>query len=332
MTEIIPYKDPFSMIDQQLRKDPQLGSENSRKTYKLAINQFYKWLDGRDFKKTVVEDFISSLQERDQAPSTINLKLSAIRWYARRVSEYIQDVNPPAGSGVMEFENFRDELIRHLSRVASIPDIKGERVRPGRSIKDGEFSALMKSCMDDESPAGARDAAIIALAALTGMRRAEIVALDLDDFQKETEGEEGTIKIRGKGNHERIGYVYNGAALALADWLALRGSESGPLFLAINKGGALQRGHRLSVRALHKILHKRWTQAGLKKLTSHDLRRTFASNLLDSGVDRATVQVLMGHASPVTTSIYDRRDERVRRKAVQKLFIPYSRRFSPAHH
>jgi len=49
---------------------------------------------------------------------------------------------------------------------------------------------------------------------------------------------------------------------------------------------------------------------------------------LDAGVDLSTVQNLLGHASPITTSIYDRRGERVRRKAVQKLFIPYSRRFA----
>jgi integrase/recombinase XerD len=62
------------------------------------------------------------------------------------------------------------------------------------------------------------------------------------------------------------------------------------------------------------------------QLTWHDFRRTFAGNLLDAGIDLATVQVLMGHSSPVTTSTYDRRGERVRRKAVQKLFAPYTRR------
>jgi integrase len=115
-------------------------------------------------------------------------------------------------------------------------------------------------------------------------------------------------------------------ALALADWLVIRGEEPGPLFVAINKGESLQPGHRLSVQALHKTLLKRAKEAEGEKLTWHDFRRTFAGNLLDAGIDLATVQVLMGHSSPLTTSIYDRRGERVRRKAVQKLFVPYTLR------
>ena len=51
-----------------------------------------------------------------------------------------------------------------------------------------------------------------------------------------------------------------------------------------------------------------------------------AAPKLDAGIDLVTAQVLMSHSSPVTTSIYDRREERVRRKAVQKLFILYTRR------
>ena len=64
-------------------------------------------------------------------------------------------------------------------------------------------------------------------------------------------------------------------------------------------------------------------EARLKPLTWHDFRRTFAGNLLDSGADLATVQRLMGHSDPSTTSGYDRRGEETRRKAVQALFVPY---------
>lgn len=61
-------------------------------------------------------------------------------------------------------------------------------------------------------------------------------------------------------------------------------------------------------------------------LTWHDFRRSFAGNLLDAQVDLATVQRLMGHASPLTTSNYDRRPAEVQRSALSKLHVPYTQR------
>ena len=59
-----------------------------------------------------------------------------------------------------------------------------------------------------------------------------------------------------------------------------------------------------------------------KPFTPHDLRRTFAGEMLDAGVDLVTVQKLMGHASPVTTSRYDRRDEKTKMDAATKIHFP----------
>ena len=118
-----------------------------------------------------------------------------------------------------------------------------------------------------------------------------------------------------------------------ADWLALReptpGEETaggGPLWYAIRKGGHVQVGRGVSDEALAQMLAKRAEEAGVHDLSWHDFRRTFAGNLLDAGVDLVTVQKLMGHASPATTSGYDRRGEEVKRKAVRNLHVPYRRR------
>jgi integrase/recombinase XerD len=113
-----------------------------------------------------------------------------------------------------------------------------------------------------------------------------------------------------------------GAARAVGDWVALRGAAPGALFLPVNKGGAI-RGAGLSAAAIYKVLQKRLGQAGVAELSPHDFRRTFVGDLLDAGIDLATVQQLAGHASVTTTARYDRRGEAAKRKAVEVLHFPY---------
>jgi site-specific recombinase XerD len=91
----------------------------------------------------------------------------------------------------------------------------------------------------------------------------------------------------------------------------------------VNKGGDVLVDHGLSAEALARMLEKRRVQAGLRRLTWRDFRRTFAGNVLDNGNDLVTVQKLMGHASPTTTAAYDRRGEEVKRRASRSLHVPY---------
>jgi integrase len=83
----------------------------------------------------------------------------------------------------------------------------------------------------------------------------------------------------------------------------------------------------LTDQAIYYILDERRQQAGVEPFTPHDLRRTFAGDLLDAGADLATAQKLMGHTNPATTAGYDRRSEQVKRKAVAALSVPYTRRY-----
>jgi site-specific recombinase XerD len=109
----------------------------------------------------------------------------------------------------------------------------------------------------------------------------------------------------------------------LRGWLRLRGNQPGPLFCPVRKNGRVATGKGLTTEALAQILKRRCQQAGIRQATTwHDLRRSFAGNLLDEGVDLVTVQNLMGHVSPATTASYDRRPARVRLKAAQRIELP----------
>lgn len=207
--------------------------------------------------------------------------------------------------------------------VAGVRLVRGSRLLAGRAARPGELGALLETCYRDPTPAGARDAAIIALLYGTGMRRAELAELALEHYNRES----GEIRVLGKGNKERLAFVSGGAAAALADWIAVRGEHPGRLFVPINKGGRILAGG-ITAKSVYQVLSKRAAEAGLSEpLTPHDLRRSFAGDLLDTNqADLSTVQQLMGHSSPQTTARYDRRPDAARRRATELLHVPYRRR------
>jgi site-specific recombinase XerD len=212
-------------------------------------------------------------------------------------------------------------------RARDLKPVAGEtpEAAAGRALSYGEWLALFAICAADRSPAGVRDAALIALLKVCGLRRAEVAALQVADYEHVT----GKLWVRGKRNKVRVIPIEDtGAKDALADWLYLRGNAPGAIFTRILKGGTItQQG--LTDQAIYYILQKRGDLATTAQFSPHDLRRTFAGDLLDAGADLSTVQKLMGHANANTTASYDRRGEQAKRSAVKKLHVPYQRRHIP---
>lgn len=233
-------------------------------------------------------------------PATANKMLSALR-------------------GVLKIA-WRLELMtaEDHARATDLKAIRGSSLPAGRELASDELTALQRACAADTTPAGTRDAALIALLYTAGLRRDEIVHLDRADYTPES----GRLVVRGKGGKQRSVYVLGGAAQALGDWLRLRGEDSGALFWPILYTGAL-RPRRMTAQTIYNILRKRATQAGVEHFSPHDLRRTFVSDLLDAGADIATVARLAGHANVQTTARYDRRPEATKKKAAGLLQIAY---------
>jgi integrase/recombinase XerD len=207
-------------------------------------------------------------------------------------------------------------------RAVDIEPVRGTSAPSGRALARGEMLALVAACVRGDSPAGARDAAMLAVLFGGGLRRAEVVALDLADFDPET----GALTVRhGKGNKARTAYASNGSLKALKAWLVVRGNEPGALFYRILKGGRLI-PQRLTPQAVLSILARCAKVAGVAAFSPHDLRRTFISELLDCGADIATVRHLAGHSNVQTTANYDRRGEHAAKRAAEMLAFPYAGR------
>lgn len=195
------------------------------------------------------------------------------------------------------------------------------RKRLPKAVSREQAKDLLDSEAETRTPL--RDAALLELMYAAGLRVSEAVGANLTDF----DFQDGSLRVRGKGNKERVALFGEPCARALKSYLdgervtpspdspskpgspasssrgkAKRGADADrsgdPLFTN-------ERGGRISVRTAHRIV-KRWAlAAGLPPETSpHTLRHSFATHLLDGGADLKSVQQLLGHESLATTQVY----------------------------
>jgi site-specific recombinase XerD len=314
-----------------------LNSKDSRRVQKSALDKIAAVLSQGKIKDSIEFPWenldygtvtaIKAWLNTYYAPATVNRYLCAVR----RVIK----------------EAWRHDLIsaEHYQRATDVQSISAQRLPTGRELDIKEIRNLIRVCLDDEDnpTLGIRDAAIISLMYSSGLRRAEVVTLDLDDLDLK----KGELRVIGKRNKERKAYLAKGAITAIENWLSRRGTSPGPLFYAVNKSGKIIRERkerlsedekklhiepdviiaRLSDQTIYHVISNRADQAGLiKKTTPHDMRRTFVSDLLEVGVDLSTVSKMAGHEDTNTTKRYDRRSSKVMREAINKLDVPYPKK------
>lgn len=229
-----------------------------------------------------VKDFVASLYKVNSS-TTIARKLSSLRSFFRfLLREQIISVDPLLG----------------------ITNPKVGQYIPGFLSVDEVFSLLEAPNPSDTF--FKRDCAVIEMLYSTGMRVSELVGTNIQDYDLESE----VVRVRGKGNKERIVPFGKAACEALKQYFPQRESIN---VARVTRGDEPERdavflnnrGTRLSVRSIERAVRMYGQRAGIgQAVTPHALRHSFATHLVEMGADLRTVQELLGHVSLSTTQKY----------------------------
>ena len=180
---------------------------------------------------------------------------------------------------------------------------KSPRLLP-KALSVDETARLLEAVEDDDPVQAARDLAMFELFYSSGLRLAELVALDCDVLDAVMQ--EGEIRVLGKRSKLRLVPVGSKAREALTAWAAVRGELALPGEKALFVG---VRGGRISPRMVESRLARRALQLGLPThVHPHMLRHSFASHVLQSSGDLRAVQEMLGHASIASTQVYTHLD------------------------
>jgi len=195
----------------------------------------------------------------------------------------------------------------HERDIPSLPTekIKLPKDQHERHVKFLDSEQIEKLCetVPEKGFSGMRDRAILEALFSTGLRVAELVALDHKQFAGIANKNDFEISIKGKGGYLRTVYFSERALYWIKKYLSARNDDLPPLFIRI-KGPGDDTG-RLTTRAIETIVAKYAKLAGLPILaTPHTLRHSFATDLLTNGVDLRSVQEFLGHRSIATTQVY----------------------------
>ena len=254
--------------------------ENYRRAMDLLLG-FQKENPLKVLEAAQVRRYVAMLHSKGLAPRTLALVLSAwrgwFRWLARHRGF---GANPVLGVRA-------PKAAKPLPKALSV-----------------EQADRLLAAEDDASPAAVRDRAMFELLYSSGLRLAELVALDAADGRLDLS--QGEVTVTGKGSKTRTVPVGARAREALGAWLSIRGAIAAPQEKALFVGA---RGRRISPAVVASRLGAWARRRGLNvRVHPHMLRHSFATHVLQSSQDLRAVQEMLGHASISTTQVYTHLD------------------------
>jgi site-specific recombinase XerD len=278
------WSEALALYDRDLRA--RSAAERTRRAYGVDLGQFVEWAGERGvgpggLRHRDVRRYAAALSAAGAAPASVARKLAAIR-------------------GLYDFLVRSERLGQNPADLVSSP--KREEKLP-RVLSADQMRGLLER-IPAGTPLELRDRAMLELAYSCGLRCEEIVQLDEESVDFESE----RVRVLGKGSKERLLPVGEPAQRALR-----RYAERGRPALVENRGERAlflsKSGRRLSnsdvTRRLARWIREAAVGAGV---SPHSLRHSFATHLLEGGADLRAIQELLGHASISTTQVYTRVD------------------------
>jgi len=287
-----PAKTAAEEFLRHLADERQL-SEHTVTAYRRDLNDLGAFLSDHngsfdwgwsDVDRFTLRSFLGHLRRRDLASRTISRKLSAVRTF-------------------FGFLHVEGELEADPTRALRAP--KTERRLPGyltRSEVRAVFD-IAEVRAAENTLEGTRSLVILEMLYGSGLRLAELQGMNVADLDLVSE----VVRVRGKGRKERIVPITGSAATAIRRYEPRRDEVRGKASRGPDRDALLlgPGGGRYSRRAIQQTVHRLLDLAGAgDEVTTHSLRHTFATHLLDAGADLMAVKELLGHVSLSTTQIY----------------------------
>jgi len=256
-------------------------SENTIKNYFRDLIDYFNYLNQnnlsafKSIKPEHIRKMLSFLIDKGFSKLSISRKISAIKSYITFLEKF----------------NYSSD---NYSELITIP--KKTRILP-KVMTEKEINQLIKH-VEINTKKNLRDDALIELLYSTGLRVSEVANLKIGDINFE----KSEIKILGKGNKQRVVIFNNKSKEKIIKYL-----KNDKRLISLNTGALFQNKYKqsLSPRSIQRLLKKYLNFSGINsKYSTHTLRHTFATHLLEGGADIKVIQQLLGHSSPETTKIY----------------------------